>query len=617
MAQPSVACYFNTRKRNATEDLKITRARKVLHQEVSDSNEAQDNHDFIADKAPIKVKTLPIDPTSLSAKIVQLANLQNEGKIKAKKPVRSSRAKKVIDDQQNIQELLNNMIHKDKDEPQQTKLTENEDNREIQLHKTPPATPTKTNAMDKVKVSIQDMSMKEVRQKLTRSSRLAELKASMARFKEKDAKLKEIEKHAPKTSESPGLKSFKSIELEVNMSPVKSQTPEKMYLSPRKDSTAKRNLLNLLSPSKNAINLPKTSNKLLTTEKLALTLPFKYRTLAELFRSIDTVSQIMHNRKEMITFKKLKPAVEELIKRNLNEKHLAQIKFLLPDAFTFRQDKLRAYGSKVESWELVIEPHIEQGSMSSDALLERRRKLFNVLIEKVKIYHQEFLSSLEPPIVVDAEKIKRWHPEFDIERVPDIECAELPKAPVEEKFTTGKDVLDRAKLMFNCNTRMEAALERLQKARDNSSHDQVVPEPAKVQSETLLKGIPKSLLEKVRQKQAAKALESMTRTDAKDKEVQVYSHLPELARLTRNLFVAEKRSVLQLDIVLEKLGNSIRTFLKKEDIEARLKLIEKEVPGWLMFHNIRNQIYIKIAKDADLSIVQHKLEKILKLKQSA
>lgn len=67
-------------------------------------------------------------------------------------------------------------------------------------------------------------------------------------------------------------------------------------------------------------------------------------------------------------------------------------------------------------------------------------------------------------------------------------------------------------------------------------------------------GIPQALLERVRQKQAAKALISMTRSADHEKEMKMYSRLPELARLTRNLFVSEKKCVLPLDVVIEKLG---------------------------------------------------------------
>lgn len=64
---------------------------------------------------------------------------------------------------------------------------------------------------------------------------------------------------------------------------------------------------------------------------------------------------------------------------------------------------------------------------------------------------------------------------------------------------------------------------------------------------------------KVRARQAAKALEAMTRTSAQDKEASQYSRLPEIARILRNVFVTEKKGALPVETVLEKVGNSYRT----------------------------------------------------------
>lgn len=47
----------------------------------------------------------------------------------------------------------------------------------------------------------------------------------------------------------------------------------------------------------------------------ALALPFNYRHLAELFRCVDTVVSLLFNRKEVITFKKLQPAVQEMSRK--------------------------------------------------------------------------------------------------------------------------------------------------------------------------------------------------------------------------------------------------------------------------------------------------------------
>jgi chromatin licensing and DNA replication factor 1 len=72
----------------------------------------------------------------------------------------------------------------------------------------------------------------------------------------------------------------------------------------------------------------------------------------------------------------------------------------------------------------------------------------------------------------------------------------------------------------------------------------------------------------------------------------------------------KKKGVLELDIVVEKLGNSYRCSLNKTEMEQHLLAISKEVPGWLVFHKLRSSVFLKLAKNADLSVVLNKLEKV-------
>jgi chromatin licensing and DNA replication factor 1 len=556
MAQPSVAQYFNTRKRSAVDDHKIESARKVL---VLD-------HD-VSSQANSTLKSNKIT-------IVEQHNV----------PKKVAKTKKVKGGtNQDIKNFLDNM-------------------KKFERCVTPPNQCEKevNNEITKIK------------EKLCRSSKLNELKESINRFKESATQLKAVEKTVA-ASLSPKLKTFKSLEFEISVSPQKTLSPEKPYLSPKKESSVRRNLLNALSPIKNCSGLvldSYTADIIDGTSKPSLKLPYKYKILSEIFRAIDTVAQILFNRKEIITFKKLKPAVEELLKKTLLPKHLAQIKTIYPTAYDYKQEKVKVFGTgqRQGEWDLTLIPHVDNADgMTSQILLNRRRTFYEILIDKIKDYHNEFLSSLIPPMTIPKDSITRWHPEFDIERVPDIECSDLPQVPVEEKFTSGKDVLEKARQMFNCNTRMEQALAKLKEARERIP---VTEEETTLPATSILKGIPKALLEKVRQKQAAKALVSMTRTVDKEKEVQMYSRLPEIARLARSLFVSEKKGVLELDIVVEKLGNSYRCSLNKTEMEQHLLAISKEVPGWLVFHKLRSSVFLKLAKNADLSVVLNKLEKV-------
>ena len=46
-----------------------------------------------------------------------------------------------------------------------------------------------------------------------------------------------------------------------------------------------------------------------------LTLPYKYKILAEMFSSVDTVISMLQNRSEICTFTKLKASVQNLMRK--------------------------------------------------------------------------------------------------------------------------------------------------------------------------------------------------------------------------------------------------------------------------------------------------------------
>lgn len=660
MSQPSVINYFATRKRTAVEESNISRAKKVL---ILDSEENEANkREIIEIKLPdeeqvssrsgvysdnSKDKTVlqkfvtmkELNHNSLEkdfkfpqrsrvvAKLNFDANKSNQVNVPTRKTISAKPKHKKLNNQIDIQTVFLNMKNKSAVD---TKVFPEKTNIQNVNEKTPPSSPIKS-AMNNITKS--DLSLNEIKTKLTRSARLAELKASLVKFNKSAVQLKAAEKITQAIqSQTPALNKFRSIELEVQLSPKKSHSPTKPYLSPVKDVSPKKNLFGIKSPLKSPLSSPvnipayQRLQHLTSPGKSFLTLPYSYRYLAELFRSIDTVCSILFNRKETITFSKLKPAVQEMIRKNLEEHHLAQIKSVYPEAFIFTREKMRVFGSREDKYELVIKPMIpslneDKVTMNPSILLERRRKFFNVLIENVKKYHNEFLLSLEPPMVISKDKLTRWHPEFPIDKIPEIEKSILPQPPEEEKLSTGREVLEKAKTMFNCNTRMERALERLKKIQELKDTSTQITSNATVSTSasvpSALKGIPQSLLEKVRAKQAAKALDAMTRCPNKDKESLMYSRLPDIARLMRNTYVVEKKGVLALEEVINKLNNSYRSFLTNSEIEQHLRLIAESVPGWLVFHEIRGTLFVKLSRDADMKRVVTKLEQLAKDKSES
>ncbi|ALC40431.1 dup [Drosophila busckii] len=447
-------------------------------------------------------------------------------------------------------------------------------------------------------------------------------------------------------------------------------------MSPRHTDVSKRLLF---SPAKNGspvklVEPPayKRFATLVETSKAGhLPLPYKYRNLLDIFKGLDSVVAMFHNRKECITFKKLKPAVQRMLRKNFNELHLAQIKHIYPEAFIFSQMKMRNFGSvsKADYFQLVISPNVEQQpeqsqsqpqqrlnkidednvlasaqstSMNPHVMTARMQKFQRLLLQRVMQEHDKFVRALVPPIIID-KVLTRWHPQFDLESCPEVELAALPQPPNVEKYSSAKDILSTARNLFNCATPMERAMERYEAkleadaatssisataintaianeattsvAATNTATPTVrecIPAAAPVADATsnLLKGLPKSLIEKIRAKQAAKALDAMTRRPSQDQEATNYTRLPELARHLRNVFVTERKSVLTLEVIIKKIQNSFRANLTPQEIEAHLKLLAKELPAWVAFHEVRKTMYIKISKDLDMNKITEKLESI-------
>lgn len=352
------------------------------------------------------------------------------------------------------------------------------------------------------------------------------------------------------------------------------------------------------------------------------------------------------NRKETITFKKLKAAVQRMLRKNFTENHLAQIKYLYPDAYDFVQKKMLNPGShtKYDYYQLVIVPNVqpmlaelkelatdENIVKSADAklmnpqvMIKRQQTFNNLLLDRVKTEHDAFLKSLNPPMIIPKEKIRRWHQEFDLESCSDILPGELPQPPNTEKFSSAKEILSTARNLFNCSTQMDRMMDRYEvkkQAADaaaadgtngdtNKKTDPTAVKPAiENPVDKVLKGVPKSLLEKIRAKQAAKALEAMTRRPSQDAEASKYARLPELARYIRNIFVTENKGVLELEKVMAKLENSYREKMTRECLRELLELMAKEAPrNWLTFHFIRRTDFIKINRHENLSEVIKVLE---------
>jgi len=338
-----------------------------------------------------------------------------------------------------------------------------------------------------------------------------------------------------------------------------------------------------------------------------LPLPYTYRLLCDVFRSVDSVVSMFHNRRELITVAKLETAVKDMTRRPCLPSYLPQIRCVFPEAFTFSWVKVER-GSRV-TYSLQVFPNLcykrsllgglgetpilqpTCDRLTTEHLVERRQIFNNALLQLVRDQHATFLSGLEPPIVVDDTLLTAWHRDFNVDSCPDVEEISLPCHPEEEKVVSLKEpkVEDE-----------EGGLSE----KENSS-ETVAATP------TTASGLPSSLLAKIRAKEAAKAIREMTRSQEEKRRIAQLRKLPGHARFMRTLLISERRASVTVEFAVTKLLVLSPVGTERKALEEELRALSVESSGWLSLHRVAMEDIFKIAKPHRINDIVSKLEEKL------
>ncbi|XP_061166434.1 DNA replication factor Cdt1-like [Saccostrea echinata] len=467
-------------------------------------------------------------------------------------------------------------------------------------------------AMEKLKelnkegTTMEEVSKSDMTEKLKKCGKLEELKAQLLQLNEAKKEMKKIKesKEKPKTgpmvtqAKAPELSKFEAIEVKV-------ETQEELEPASDQKAPAYERFHHLATPA-----------------PPSLSLPYKYKLLEDMFRSMDTVVSMLHNRSEICTFSKLKTAVQEMTKRNFEQRNVGQIKTVYPEAYTFRQEKgLPAFGGKSHDYQLTVEPNFNdelenklktksgRPCFAAKDILQRKTTFHNKLISIVMKHHKSFLSSLSRPLSVPGDKITRWHPKFSLDEVPDIPVDSLPEAPYVKKYQSAIDVLEDNKAKLP--DRVKKALNSV--AMENMKKDSSNPqEPSAAKNLPQLQGVPQSLLEKVRAREAKKQELAMMRDPVEDKRSLMIRRLPEMMRILRAHFVTEKKPALTMENIVQKLTDSYKTTIQAADVETHVKLLIELVPEWLTVVEIKKGKYVKMDRNIELGSLQSKVVNMAK-----
>lgn len=129
----------------------------------------------------------------------------------------------------------------------------------------------------------------------------------------------------------------------------------------------------------------------------------------------------------------------------------------------------------------------------------------------------------------------------------------------------------------------------------------------------------------------------MIRNPQQEERLNMLARLPEMARVLRNVFVAEKKQALPLEVACSRMTASVRalmppgkqmepavgagrvrgcdftwlcpnlSFVPTGEMEKHLRLFSELLPDWVSILTIRKDIYIKLDKSLDLNVITERL----------
>ncbi|CAF3916927.1 unnamed protein product [Rotaria sp. Silwood2] len=354
-------------------------------------------------------------------------------------------------------------------------------------------------------------------------------------------------------------------------------------------------------------------NSLVTT--IELPLPNKYELLLEQYKHLDFLVCHSHNNGGISTFEKVQHVIQQKTKRNFTLQTLGRIKTVYPIMFSFQQEKIQLPTlSPIKlKYELTITPTdfgiVSNIQITPSIIIERIDCFRRALFDLVKRHHRTFLSNklqLAVEELPNDENLSRWHPDFDLLNIPDIDISSLPESPDKEyKQLVASPIEIRHYAEKTQSQRVKRALFSTF-SNDDISSTITLSSPTK---ETYsIDGISSSLIEKIRSKETNKLLSNTI-----DKQKQMLSYVEQTISIVQQFFIAERATSLQLDHVAKQVRDCHSGHLSYNQSTETLHFLHTYPAnnGWLSIMSIRGRQFIKINRHKSINTIIETIQREL------
>lgn len=359
---------------------------------------------------------------------------------------------------------------------------------------------------------------------------------------------------------------------------------------------------------------------LLDRDKQSLKLPFKYQILFAKFLALETVCMIQsHCRGRTVTFDSAKASVERTCSKEFTMDDLARIMTVFPEAY--KLELIHRHGlspggqrSTVTGYlngRSALRISVDYGTDAEvDACMSERKARFGMaLLDITKAAHRMFLSDLEPSVDLDGSEIKQWHPDFNVDQVPDIKRGELPQPP-QTRVMSAAEVLSSTS---NLSSTVKEALEHVVAKKS------VPPSPAKKHRNSSPKrraganvdapslqeeAKPLSLRERIRLKERL-TKEAKMKTEAETKGMSAAKKQYDVAMIIRAFLLSKRKNTWPFHDCVAAILRTTQTPIREAVVKETLHQLAVAVPNWCSIKKFNGVEYVAIVPNEFSAAQRH------------
>ncbi|UJR25884.1 hypothetical protein I4U23_007232 [Adineta vaga] len=346
-------------------------------------------------------------------------------------------------------------------------------------------------------------------------------------------------------------------------------------------------------------------DSLVTT--IELPLPNKYQLLLEQYKHLDFLVCHTHNNGGINTFDKCQQVIQQKTKRNFTLQTLGRIKTINPTMFSFQQEKIQlpTLSPMKLKHELTIIPTdfgIQTNVQITPSIIVERIDCFRRALLSLTFLSNKLQQNIDE--LPNDENLVRWHPDFDLENIPDIAISSLPETPDKQLLASPIEIRHYAER--TSSQRVKRALFSAFSSDDVSSTI-ILSSPKK--GTLSVDGISPSLIEKIRSKETNKILST-----SNNHEKQMLSRLEQTIEIIQQFFIAERATSLQLDSVARQIRDCHSGPLSYTQSTETLHFLHTHPAnnGWLSILTIRGKEFIKINRQKSINAIIQTIQRHLK-----